>query len=148
MKTNILMKKHLMKSLLFALIVWMGSHLYVSAQSSSKKTEKGPYIAFQDSTYHFGEVVEGDKITRVFSFSNTGTEPLLILDVKTTCGCTAPNWPKDPVMPGEQSEIKVVFNTAGKKGSQYKKVTVLSNATNQSSHPLVLTGEVKKKKTP
>ena len=122
----------------FLLLFLLGSISLISAQ------DKGPRIDFEDSVYHFGEVTIGEKVTHAFSFSNTGTEPLLLLDVQTSCGCTAPDWSKDPIMPGEESEIKVVFNTAGKRGSQYKKITVLSNAVNQSSFKLVLNGELKK----
>ena len=127
----------------FFTLFLVGSVCSISAQDAPKDAT-GPRIDFQDSVYYFGEATIGDKITKTFPFINTGTEPLILLDVKTSCGCTAPNWSKDPVLPGEQSEIKVVFNTAGKRGSQYKKITVVSNAVNKSSLSLVLSGELKK----
>lgn len=66
----------------------------------------------------------------VFIFNNSGIEPLILSNVQTTCGCTATDWPRDPIAPGSTGEIKVVFNSAGKMGRQNKVVTVISNAVN------------------
>jgi Protein of unknown function (DUF1573) len=107
---------------------------------------------FQDSTtvealdtlYNFGTIKEGDKAEFSFRFKNTGTKPLIIESASAACGCTVPEKPEKPIMPGEIGSIKVVFNSAGKVGAQYKNVTVISNAY-PGFPELALKGEVKAK---
>lgn len=82
---------------------------------------------FEDITFDFGTVLEGKQVEHVFKFKNTGKVPLLISDAKATCGCTVPNYPSDPVAPGQSSEISVKFNTAGKKYDQSKPVSIIAN---------------------
>ncbi len=84
-------------------------------------------IEFEETTYDFGTVKSGEKVSHIFKFRNTGNEPLIISNAKATCGCTVPNWPKDPIPPGESGEIEVVFNTKGKSNKQNKKVTITAN---------------------
>ena len=119
----------------------------VYAQESSSNTAKevkGPQLVFSDRTYDFGEIVQGKKVSYVFDFENTGNEPLLLVNIATTCGCTAPSWPRQPILPGEKGEVKVVFKTEGKSGAQSKAVTVYSNA-NDSPHVLTLVGTIRLK---
>ena len=82
-----------------------------------------------------------------FKFKNTGSEPLVISDAKGSCGCTVPDWPREPIAPGASGEIKVEFDSKGKgseDGSkQTKKVTVTAN-TNPTQSYLTITGVVKK----
>lgn len=101
-------------------------------------------IEFESKKHTFSDAVSGDKIEAVFKFKNTGNEPLIISDVKTSCGCTASNYPREPVAPGESAEIEAVFDTAGKTGAQTKNVTVMTN-TNPSSNVLIIEGTVDKK---
>ncbi|GAA5220631.1 DUF1573 domain-containing protein [Membranihabitans marinus] len=101
-------------------------------------------VEFESKRYDFGDVVSGDKVKNVFKFTNTGSEPLIISDVKASCGCTAPSWPKEPIAPGESSEIEAIFDTAGKSGAQTKSITVTAN-TDPSSIVLILEGLVEKK---
>ncbi|RMD70369.1 MAG: DUF1573 domain-containing protein [Bacteroidetes bacterium] len=84
-------------------------------------------IEFEEEIYDFGEVNEGDVVTHVFRFRNTGRQPLIISDARSTCGCTVPEWPKEPIPPGGEGEIVVRFNTAGKKNHQSKPVTITAN---------------------
>lgn len=84
-------------------------------------------ITFAEKSHDFGDIQQGNVVTYKFSFQNTGTEPLMILQVQTTCGCTAPEWPKKPVPPGETGEIVVNFNSAKKVGRQNKIITVYTN---------------------
>jgi len=100
-----------------------------------------PVISFEKENFDFGKINQGDKVTHEFKFTNTGKTPLIISDASATCGCTIPEYPKDPVAPGTQAIIKVVFNSAGKVGKQYKVVTITSNA-NPSTSEVYLTGEV------
>ncbi len=86
-------------------------------------------MAFENSTWDFGTIKQGEAVEHVFTFENTGTEPLIITKAKGSCGCTAPNWPKEPIAPGETGEIQVKFNSRGKKGTQKKTVTIWANTT-------------------
>lgn len=84
-------------------------------------------ITFAEKSHDFGDIQQGNLVTYKFSFQNTGTEPLMILQVQTTCGCTAPEWPKKPIPPGESGEIVVNFNSSKKVGRQNKIITVYTN---------------------
>ncbi len=84
-------------------------------------------MEFENTIYEFGGVLEGSQVEHVFKFTNTGKIPLIISDSKTTCGCTVPNYPKEPIAPGESGEVSVKFNTAGKKNEQNKPVTLIAN---------------------
>lgn len=84
-------------------------------------------IQFTEKQHDFGDLTQGDVVTYKFAFQNTGTEPLMILNVQTTCGCTAPEWPKKPIPPGEGGEIVVTFNSAKKMGRVNKIITVYTN---------------------
>lgn len=83
---------------------------------------------FEETTYNFGTVKEGDKVKHVFKFKNVGTVPLIITHARSTCGCTVPKWPKDAIEPGATSQISVVFNTTKKTNKQKKPVIITSNA--------------------
>lgn len=100
-------------------------------------------VALIDSAYNFGTITEGDKVEYNFRFKNTGNKPLVINNAHASCGCTIPEKPEKPVMPGETSFIKVVFNSTGKSGHQEKSIFVSSNA--RPAFPdLILSGEVKR----
>ena len=105
-----------------------------------------PQITFVSNTYNFGKIRKGEKITTSFYFKNTGTKPLLILQVQTSCGCTASSWSKEYIEPNETGEITVVFDTNAKEdiiGKQSKYLLVISNAVNKEVK-LGLEGEVSK----
>jgi Protein of unknown function (DUF1573) len=84
-------------------------------------------ISFDNAQYNFGKITEGGVVKHTFTFKNTGKTPLLISDVRTTCGCTVPTWNKNPIAAGASDKIDVSFNTADKKNEQVKKITVLAN---------------------
>ncbi len=84
-------------------------------------------ITFNESVFDFGTLKEGDKTTHLFKFKNTGDKPLTISNATGSCGCTVPQFPKEPIMPGAEGEIKVEFNSQGKVGKQSKTVTVTAN---------------------
>ena len=84
-------------------------------------------MEFDNMTHDFGTIDEGDNVEHVFKFKNSGDEPLIINSAKGSCGCTVPEWPKEPVAPGGEGEIKVVFNSKGKKNKQTKTVTINAN---------------------
>lgn len=102
------------------------------------------YIEFASNVHDFGKIKEGESVTHIFKFKNTGKVPLTITAARGSCGCTVPEWSKEPVQPGASGEVKVVFNSAGKSGTQSKTVTLTAN-TVPSETILTIKGEVEKK---
>ena len=98
-------------------------------------------IQFEQDTFDFGEIVEGKTVTHIYMFTNTGDKPLKIESARGSCGCTVPEWPKKEIAPGEKGELKVVFNSKGKRGPQHKIVTVLAN-TNPTQSVIHIKGTV------
>lgn len=98
-------------------------------------------IEFEQTTYDFGEVQEGTVVSQVFTFTNTGDEPLIIVSARGSCGCTVPEWPREPIQPGETASITVEFNSKNKKGKRNQKVTLTAN-TNPPQSFIYLTGTV------
>jgi len=98
-------------------------------------------MTFEDNTYDFGEIIQGEKVAHSFNFTNEGNAPLIISSVRASCGCTVPTWSKEPIEPGDSDEIKVVFDSDGKSGAQAKDITIVSNAVPNTS-VLRITGEV------
>ena len=94
---------------------------------SAKDAEKLPVIEFETTTYDFGEVVEGERLTYSFKFKNTGKSNLIIYSSEATCGCTTSQPPKAPIRPGESDEILVTFDSKGQKGHVEKRVLVGAN---------------------
>ena len=85
-------------------------------------------IVFENSEHDFGEIQEkGGKVSYKFSFKNDGNEPLLILSVKPSCGCTTPNWSKNPIKPGEEGFIIAQYNPRGRPGVFRKSLNVVTN---------------------
>jgi hypothetical protein len=122
--------------------------VFTFAQATSVKTN-GPLITWEKSTHDFGDISQGDKVEQLFTFTNTGTEPLIITNVEVTCGCTTPKgWPRDPVAVGGKGEILVSFNSTGKFGRQNKVVTVISNAANPEAGQIKFSANVLEKKNP
>lgn len=90
--------------------------------------EKIPVLVLLDSaTYQFGEIKEGDIVEHSFKFKNGGQFPLIINNVTASCGCTIPEWPREPIAPNQESSIEVRFNSKGKPGQQVKTITVYAN---------------------
>ena len=84
-------------------------------------------IEFKTETIDYGQVAKGADGVRVFEFTNTGNEPLIISNVKSSCGCTVPSKPDGPIMPGKTGEIKVKYDT-NRVNPIRKTITVMSNA--------------------
>src|SRR5688500_17244752 len=85
-------------------------------------------ILFKEDTYNFGDIPEGPQVTHEFKFTNTGKEPLILSNVRASCGCTTPSWPKEPILPGKEGAILVTYNTQGRPRNFSKTVTSTSNA--------------------
>lgn len=99
---------------------------------------------FKNETHDFGEVPEGPIVETDFEFKNIGKEPILITEAHGSCGCTVPEWPKEPIMPGKKAKIHVKYNTSGRAGAITKEVYITSNAV-QSPMILHIRGTVKAK---
>ena len=99
----------------------------LTANSNAEKVLT-PNIEMLETSYNFGEIQQGESVTHDFILKNTGEADLIISAAKGSCGCTVPEWPKNPIAKGEEATIKVTFNSAGKSGKQNKTVTLVSNA--------------------
>jgi hypothetical protein len=113
-----------------------------SASADGKENVAVSSIKFELDTFRFGEVMEGEKVSHAFKFTNTGTNDLIINNANGSCGCTVPEWPKQPIPPGGSGSIDVVFDSKGKPGSAMKSVTVFAN-TEPATHKLFVVGNVK-----
>lgn len=82
---------------------------------------------FEETVIDFGTIKQGEKIDFTFKFKNVGKAPLMIARANTTCGCTVPSPPEEPIAVGESDVIKGTFNSAGKSGPQIKKITLIAN---------------------
>jgi len=102
---------------------------YAKAQNNDKADSDGPKIEFKKTIHDFGNVIKGSEAKCEFVFTNTGNEPLFLSDVKASCDCTVPSWPKAPVLPGGKGTITVAYDTE-KVGVISKEITVISNAVN------------------
>jgi hypothetical protein len=98
-------------------------------------------VTFEEETHNFGKIKDGDKVQHIFKFKNTGTEKLVVKNVKPSCGCTTPEWTKDPIEPGGEGFIQIEFDSSGKIGTQNKSVTVELN-TAERVKTLTFSGEV------
>jgi Protein of unknown function (DUF1573) len=107
----------------------------------SATTGKTTTVKFEETSYDWGKLKEGEKMTHLFKFKNTGNNDLIISDARGSCGCTVPEWPKEPIKPGKGGEIKVVFDSAHKSGVQSKTVTINAN-TEPASIVLMIKGTV------
>lgn len=119
----------------------------IEAQKRDQNISKGaPVIKFDKTVHDFGTVTDGAVIETTFTLTNVGKSALVITDAKTTCGCTVPTWPKDKaIKPGESTEIKVKFNTAGKGGGRQSKDVTLFTNTAVGREILKLKGVVNRK---
>lgn len=123
-----------MKKLLVYLTVLVGMASFA---------QTGPKIEFKEETINYGEVEKGkDDGIRIFEFTNTGDQPLIITNAKSSCGCTVPEWSKEPIAPGGKGQIKVQYNM--NPGPISKTITIESNAVNKPNGmvPLRIKGTV------
>ena len=96
------------------------------AETRDANAGKFPVITFAEKEFDFGTITQGTKVEHVFKFTNTGEAPLVIVNAKSSCGCTVPSYPKEPVAPGDTAELLVKFNGSGK-NQVSKTVTITAN---------------------
>ena len=140
------MKKVLSVLLLLTMVVAVGYSQVEEVKAEPVATEEaqeGAQMTFETETVDYGTIEQGSDPYRYFKFTNTGTEPLIITHAKGSCGCTVPTYPKEPIAPGESSEIKVRYDT-NRLGRFTKRVTLTTNAGDEKKM-LTIQGEVVKK---
>jgi hypothetical protein len=126
-----------MKKVMLALAIAAFSATGAMAQNAAPQQEQvkqmdknAPKFSFiGGETYDFGNVNDQKDVEHIFQFKNVGKTPLIITNASASCGCTVPEWPKEPVMPGKIGQLKVTFHTAGKSGPIQKSIYIISNAT-------------------
>lgn len=114
------------------------------AQQPSPKlseTRTKTSVSFAETAHDFGTIKQDTKNTKLFKFTNTGSEPLIIEDATGSCGCTVPKFPKEPIKPGETGEIEVVYSPGKQQGAQTKTVTITAN-TNPITSTLNISANV------
>ncbi|NBN99465.1 MAG: DUF1573 domain-containing protein [Flavobacteriia bacterium] len=111
----------------------------VNAQGTT--IDKGPKITFSKEVHDYGNIKYDGDPNCSFEFTNTGDEPLIISNAKGSCGCTVPEWPKEPIAPGAKGTIKVKYDTK-RSGPINKSVTISSNAVNEPEKIVRIKGEV------
>ena len=111
------------------------------AKAQDAKVQNGPEIEFEKIVHDYGDVPYNGNGECEFRFTNTGNEPLLIQKPKSSCGCTIPTWPNEPILPGESEVIKVTYKT-NRVGQINKTVTVTSNAVKNPTVVLRIKGKV------
>jgi hypothetical protein len=126
-----------MKKLLFTLLAFLSISVAVNKVSA----QSGAKIEFAKETHDYGKIKNGADPYCSFEFKNTGDAPLIISDAKGSCGCTVPEWPKEPIAPGAKAIIKVRYDTK-REGVISKNVTIMSNAVNAPEKVIYITGEV------
>ena len=112
-----------------------------AAKAQDENVKMGAEIKFEKVVHDYGNVPFNGNGECEFRFTNTGTEPLLVLKPKSSCGCTIPSWPQEPILPGESDVIKVTYRT-NRPGIINKTVTVTSNAVNNPTVVLHIKGRV------
>jgi len=109
-----------------------------SAQGTDPEAlDRMPVLSFRDTVYDFGTIHEGEDVIHEFEFTNTGKTPLIISGVHASCGCTAGDYPRDPVLPGAGGSVKVTFRSTGKSGHEEKSVAIYAN-TLRATHALYI----------
>lgn len=117
-----------MKRIVIVAVLILSIFALNAQEISDTETKKnGPEIKFKTTSHDYGEIHLNGDGTYNFKFTNTGNEPLILSKPRSSCGCTVPSWPKEPILPGETNTIKVTYNTH-KAGAFNKSVTVYSNS--------------------
>ena len=120
----------------------LSTDLVTNPKSAEKSGAKEAVIAFDKTEHDFGKLLQGEVVTYTFHYTNTGTAPLLVTGVNTSCGCTASEFSKEPIEPGKSGTIKATYNSKGHTGFQNKTLSVMSN-TNPSVTVLRIKAEVR-----
>ena len=128
---------------LFALIAFFAFATFATAQdapAAEPAASNGPNMDFEKTEMDYGTIDKGSDPLRIFNFTNTGTEPLVIKSAKGSCGCTVPSYPKEPILPGEASTIEVRYDT--KRVGPFRKSVTLTTNEDVGKRVLKIKGKV------
>jgi hypothetical protein len=125
------MKKIIFSLALFTAIAFQGFAQNEAPNAPAADNPNAGDFAFNEETHDFGKIAKGTPVTYEFNFTNNGKEPIVISNVQSSCGCTTPKWPKEPVLPGKTALINVQYNAANPGGFN-KSITITSNAKTPS----------------
>lgn len=117
--------------------------MHVFVHSQNMNSDNGPIIHFDETKFDFDTILSKDTVSHAFKFTNIGNEPLIITSAYTSCGCTIPRWPEEPIYPNESGYIIVGFHTSNI-GRFNKGTMVKSNAANFPNIIIRINGFVKK----
>lgn len=130
-----------MKKIVFILSILVLSIGFIIAQD----VKKAPKAEFKKEAHDFGKVAESsNSISHEFIFKNIGTAPLIIQRVPTSCGCTTPEYPNEPILPGKEGKIKITYSTVGRIGTFVKEFPVFTNVAD-TVYRISIKGEVLRK---
>lgn len=115
---------------LFPFLVLIIANTLFAQEELVDDTTSFAQIAFEKTDFNFGDLNQGEKVAHIFQFKNTGNSPLILQNVLSTCGCTVPEWPREPIPADSIGEIQIVFDSASKIGRQNKVITIRSNSKN------------------
>jgi hypothetical protein len=128
-----------MKNLLVVIGTFLCSSLSFAQTADSAKSNAS--IKFETTSHSFGNIIEGQMATHEFVFTNTGTDPLTLTNVRASCGCTTPSWPREVIEPGKSASIRAEYNSNGRPGTFTKNIFVTSNGGEST---LTISGNVVK----
>lgn len=112
-----------------------------TASGDANNEDKLPFFEFVEEVKDFGQITQGEVVSTSFRFKNVGKSDLIISSAQGSCGCTVPDWPKEPIKPGAEGVIEVTFDSNGKTGKQNKTITLVAN-TMPNTKVIALKGEV------
>ena len=113
-----------------------------NSSTEANASSESPVMTFEKTEHDFGTITQGEAVTHIFKFTNTGKSDLLIANAKGSCGCTVPEYPRTPIKPGESGEMKVTFSSAGRNGMQSKTVDITTN-TAEGHQQLLIKASIK-----
>jgi archaellum component FlaG (FlaF/FlaG flagellin family) len=117
-----------MKKILLSTVFLFTVGFVANAQTTAPENQNQAEIQFEEDQHDFGTIKEGTMATYEFKFKNIGKEPLILTNVQASCGCTTPQWPKEPIAPGKTGIITATYNSHNRPGQFNKAITVTSNA--------------------
>ena len=120
----------------------LSTDLVNNPKSAEKPSDKLAVIKFDKTEFDFGKILQGEVVSYTFHFTNVGNVPLIITSVDKSCGCTASDYPHDPIDPGKSGDIKITYDSKGHHGFQSKTLVVSAN-TMPSQNTLRIKAEVR-----
>ena len=135
------MKVSVINKRTFFLAAVIVSLLVASCKNNKKEVESKAVsvsngiaeIKFDTTFYDFGNLTQGEAVVYTFKFTNIGTADLVINDAFSSCGCTVPNYSKEPISPGKEGKVEIRFDSSGKSGIQYKSIKLKLNTNRREA---------------